>query len=1126
LKRVHLLLALAVCALLLVATFFLRRLAPTYPDVGVEASGSFTPGGWYPGDELRHASAVRAWGSWSGSDENLGALRVGPFPAPRVLRFAIGGYPNNAGNTLRLELAETGEALPIAHPAVGERWDIATIDVPPTWVGRPIRIVALDESKILGGWLAVTEPLRGGRQRGNNALIESLAGWAITGLALGLLYFAALRWLPLTAWLPPHWVPLAAGAVVAACGYVAFWVYFAHPLCGTIFACTLLVVGFASACLRPPSVSTADLDISTVVKLTLAVGAFHLSLLHLFPTAYDFYSLAANRYRDALPGDNMLSHIVAERLFAGESPKNEIDEWRSSDRPPLQAGWQLLVWPLGKALDLDRRLVSGTAAVWFQLLWVGGLYGLLRTLGLAPRRAAGWTAVCALSGFFIQNTVFTWPKLSAGAFGCAAFALLAFPGAPAGRIARVVWGAALAALAWLSHGGVAFSFLALLPWVVWRLLRGEVRPWVPAAAVFLVLALPWLAYQRLYDPPGDRLLKWHLAGFQGKDDRTAWQAIRDKYGSTPTHEIWANKWSNLRLQFQGTARPLFDVSRATAAERRNNEFFHLRAGLTWWPLLAGLAFVLKRRRVLFGDGGALLSLGAWTLLTILVWCLLLFSPLQAVIHQGSYAMMIALFAFFSVAIDRAGPRWLGVLATLQAVSLATAWLPGNPVIDGRAAGLPFAILTGLVVLGFIVHGLRSPSPPLPEAKVQPGGRFATAWRTWWNEPTLNLGVLAAFALLLALRHPSALHTPQLWAEDGSIFLMQADYHGVSALAIPYMGYLHTIPRLIAAVASRLLDPAWWPAFYNGCAFAIWLAAVARLFSRRLDLPGKPWLALALFAVPHSGEVFFNVTNLQWLTALVLVQQALLAPPTSTAQRIGDLTIIALVALTGPFGILFAPLFAWRWWRERSPDNTLALAVLGICVAVQAWLVIRTGPRFDYQAQPFALYPNLVVLARRLFVWPLLGRDFALGLPHGAIATIGALGTVVVGWCTFRAGDRRPTRLVILGALLLILVAAVYRSRPDTWGMDNIDYGDRYFYIPRVLIAWLLISQLQASSRLLAVTTRLICVTALVVHLGNYILPAPKDYRWADHVEPVRRGVPANIPTLPDGWTLEYRGRSP
>jgi hypothetical protein len=66
--------------------------------------------------------------------------------------------------------------------------------------------------------------------------------------------------------------------------------------------------------------------------------------------------------------------------------------------------------------------------------------------------------------------------------------------------------------------------------------------------------------------------------------------------------------------------------------------------------------------------------------------------------------------------------------------------------------------------------------------------------------------------------------------------------------------------------SRFLDPAWWPAFYNGVSFVIWLAVLARLFSSRLDLPGKPWLALAIIAVPHTGEVFFNITNLQWLTA--------------------------------------------------------------------------------------------------------------------------------------------------------------------------------------------------------------------------------------------------------------------
>ncbi len=1125
-KRVHLLLAFGVCTLLFFASLAARRIAPAQRDVAVTATGSFQRGGSYPGEEFREAKNVRAWGSWSGSDENTGTLRIGPFPAPRVLRFGIGGYPSNPGNTLHVELVGTAERLPIVQPAVGERWTVADVHLPATWAGRPIQLVAGDESKIIGGWLALSEPLRGGRGDGSNALLESLTAWAINGLALGLLYFAALRWLEKRAWLPSHWTPLGAGAVVATLAYATFWAFFAHAFLGTLFSGAILLAAVVAALRQPATESTDRIESTSVLKLMLAVGAFNLALLHLFPSSHDFYTLTANRYRDALPGDNALSHMIGERLFAGEPAKNAGDEWRSSDRPPLQTGWQLLTWRGAKTLGLDRRVASGTSAVWFQLLWVAGLYGLLRTLGLTPRRAGGWVAVCALSGFFVQNTVFTWPKLSAGAFACGAFALWILPADPERRRAQVAWGAVFAVLGWLSHGGVAFSFVALLPWIAWKFFRGEARHWLIAAGLFLVFALPWIAYQRLYDPPGDRLLKWHLAGFQGKDERSAAQAIRDSYTATPTREIWLNKLSNLRLQIQGDSRRLLDVSNATAADRRNEEFFNLRSGLTWWPLLAALAVFLTSRRVFTGDGGALLSVGLWALLTIVAWCLLLFSPLQAVIHQGSYAMMIALFAFFSVAIERSGSRWIAVLFALQAVALGTTWAVSNPAIHGPATGLPWVVAAALLLLGFVLVALREPKtarPAAPEAGKSPG-RFAAAWQAWWQEPKLNLWVLATLALLLALRHPSALHTPQLWAEDGSIFLMQADFHGLGALTIPYAGYLHALPRLIAMIAPQLLDPVWWPTFYNGATFLIWLAVLARMFSPRLDLPGKPWLALAMIAVPHSGEVFGNMTNLQWLTAFVLIQQAVIAQPTTRTQRMADLLILALVTLTGPFGVAFVPLFVWRWWRDRSGDNAIVLLTVGACAALQLWFVLRTGPHFEYQDQPFNLWTTLVVLARRLVVWPLLGRDLANSLPGHLLVAIGAAFTAALGWASLRADRGRLRRVPLLAAFALILAAAVYRTRPDTWAADELGYGDRYFYIPRVLLAWLVIWHFNASFRPLALGARLVCAAVLVIHAGEYVVASRPDYHWSEHVEPIRRGVPANIPILPEGWTLEYRGR--
>ena len=1136
----QLLIGLAIGVCLQIAAGVTRRILPAQPEVPAAIDGSFQPGGEYPGQPFADAVGVRSWGSWSGSDENVGTLTIGPFAAPRLLRFGASGYPANAGIQLRLENVATGERMPITAHDVGERWRIVELAVPASWQGRAARLEAIDDSRALGGWIAVSEPIRGGRGDGGNALIQSLASWAINGLLLGLVFIAGLRMLDRRSALPSHWLPLAAGAVVAAAGYATFWMYFANALAGVIFSWVVLGGAAVIALWENPSRAgtptrqrkQAHADVSTVLTLTITVGAFYLGLLHLFPSEHDFYTLAANRYREALPSDNVLPHEMAQRVFASEPLKNAEDEWLSSDRPPLQTGWQLLTWRANKTLGTDRRTASGTSALWFQLLWVAAAYGMLRSLGVERLRAAGWIAAMALSGFFLQNTTYTWPKLSSAAFACGAFGLIAFRPTSAAPRTHAVWSAALAALAWLSHGGVAFSFLALLPLLAWRARRGQRQGWLPAAAVLLLLTLPWLAYQKFYDPPGNRLLKWHLAGQTGKDASGTWDAIRTGYARIGWRETWANKLSNFQSQIHGNWTDLLDPSPATAVERRTQEFFHTGRALTWWPFAALLAVVLTRRRWLAGSQELWIVAG-WLALTLVIWCFLMFGRYQASIHHGSYALMLGLFVWLSAIVERTRPGLLAIVTVLQAITLATTWATGNATIHGAAHALPFVIGTGLV-LGYIsVRAIAAQPPdtaplpgqrPLETALAASTGGQETRLGAWWRHPRLNLAVLGVLALFLALRKPDALHTPQLWAEDGSIFLVQSDQLGAEAFVKPYMGYLHTLPRIIAWLAPRILDPVWWPAFYNGVSFLVWLAVLARLFTARFNLPGKVWLALAFVLVPHSGEVFFNVTNLQWLTAFVLIQQAIIAPPRSRLENAGDLLILTLVTLTGPFGIAFLPLFVWRWWHDRRRENGLALGVVLALAAVQAWCVIHTGPRFGYQSDPFQLWPNLVVAARRLVVWPVLGGDAARALPAGWIVAIGGL--VIVGLLAraFRPGPQRQTQARIAAAFVLITLAAIYRTRPDTWAADNLHFGERYFYIPRVLLAWLLIFQFDASSRALAVVTRVLGLMIVVMHSRDFILPTPPDYHWRDHVAPIRQGIPATIPTLPENWTLEYLGR--
>lgn len=1131
----HFLLALAACATLCALLHRVQKPAPAYARLESHLSGSFAEGigSWFGEGPTAIARGLRAWGSWSGYDDRTGRLELGPFAAPRQLRLGVSGYPDKPGNAVALEHAVSRERHPLNLPAIGERWLLTEHVLPPAWEGQPVRLIVVDEATGYGGWLAVTEPLRGARGNGSNAFLESLTAWSLTGLFFGLLFFAAARLVAARDVVAPHWQPLAAGALMGLAAYAAYWVWLASPKLGAYW-CGALLLAAGAALLRRPRADAPELR--SVVTLIAGIGAFYLALLHLFPTTHDFYTLAANRYREHLPTDNVVTHHSAERV-AGRHPLTLAHElWRFTDSGPVQIGWQLLVRPIGGFAGLDATTFSGTAAWWLQLLWIAAAYGVLRALAVEVRRASGWVAAIALAGFLVQHTAYTSARLAAAPFVLGAAAALLLPGFAATSQARALWAAIFGALAWLTHVSALHSLLPLALWALWRGWCTSFRPGGAGLALLLGLLLPWLIYTQAIHPPTQVLLKEHLAGDIAPAGQGLWETIRANYSRIGWSQAVANKISNIRMLFAGDWHSLVEISRTGAQQRANDEFLHTARGLAWWPALALVAGAIAGWRTV-SMAGDLARFAAWLLASLVVWCAVMFGHESTASHHGSFGLMLGLFLLFSVALERFGRAWLPILATLQAFTLVTTWAVPNGVIDGPLYGLPYVLVAASVIIWLVVRALpaTSPRPPASPAPLLP--RLAA----WWRQPRVTGWTIVFFSTLLFLRKAHALAMPQLWAEDGAVFLMQAELHGAAALTLPYMGYLHLIPRLVAQFASSALDPLWWPLFYNGVAFAGWLWAVLRLFTARFDhLPGRPWMALAIFALPHGGEVFFNITNLQWVTGVVLVQQLLATAPKTRTQRVSDITILVLIGLTGPFGLIFTPLFCVRWalqarrlegkgldfrrlFSAAARPQLLACLALGLCAAAQVYF-LAAAPRLSTESQPFSLWPLLVVLARRLIVWPLLGHHLASSLPHGLVAAVGlvALATVVIGCC--RPHPHRSLRLWTLAAFALILLAGLFRTRPDAWALDDLEVGDRYFYIPRVLFAWLLIWEFSSTPRSVGRLARFACVLTLVVHLGQYFIPSPTNYHWARYVTPIRQGVPADIPTLPENFYFEYLGR--
>ncbi len=948
------------------------------------------------------------------------------------------------------------------------------------------------------------------------------------------------------------------GALVpCALGYLAFVAYFLHPLLGRTVSwltLTAILATLASILVSKFTAKHSTFEVHTrLLVLPALAGLFYLSTLFIFPHGR-VTPTAGQRFHAGMPGDNFIPTIFAERLFTGASPKKIGGDWLSSDRPPLQTGLALVTLPAFRALDIDLDKACATAGVWFQLLWIPALWVFLRWLGLTEHQAHAATTALVFTGFLLFNSIFVWPKLAA-----AALVLLGFCTAFSAESAvdsrhRGPLVGALFAAAFLAHGGIMFSLLALVPLALFFFFRSGAgfTPAISrsqlllAATAFALLVLPWLAYQRLYEPPGNRLVKWHLAGAVAPDTRSVTTALLENYQAQGWATTLATRAENLRILFLGEWQNLLTTRDPAAIfGRRSEETFHtFRSPALWLLGAAALPILLFFRRASPAAAAAhdrrpsssLVPLprhalaATWFALTVALWLALMFQPFGTLLHQGSYVVPLLLLGLCTAWTIRLSRRFFATLALLQLAHFTLTWMPPSAPL-AHLTPQPFAMavaaIAALLLATLCATALYPSASPRPS--VSPTLRASVS--QWFKNPQLTPTVLAVLALALFLRRPYALLVPQPYAEDGTIFLSQNDLLGLRAVLEPYMGYLHALPRLIAWLASRLLDPAWWPAFYNVTAFALWLAVIARTFSPRLPLPPRlrPWLALTFFLGPHTGEILFNITNLQWVVAFLLIQQAFISAPITTLQRVRDLALLLVLGLTGPFIIALGQLLAWRWWRERrgwglqpSSYNVQLLALATACAATQAYFILQPGPRFTFP--PFVASQFFAVVGQHLLVWPVIGDHLARATPPLLHTLFGVVPVLTLLAWSLRPHPRRLLRAQLVAAFVLMMAAGVYRSRPDTWNLGNLVFGDRYFYLPRVLLAWLVILELDAVQRPVRWLARTAALSCAVVHLKGYMLPPEPDYHWTRHVEPIRRGVPANIPTLPEGWTMEYRGR--
>jgi hypothetical protein len=500
-------------------------------------------------------------------------------------------------------------------------------------------------------------------------------------------------------------------------GFSTFWITLLSHTAGIIYSYAILLISLAG-CLF--GIVNRHQFSSVVLRQLILCWAL-LTLAALFVTSVGFlYSdvsqsstIATTRFTEwPLPADNVLPKLFADEVFQSHIERPMYGDWLSSDRPPLQAG--LVLWHYAwtrPPRDLEYQVI----ATILQLTSIIALWGYLTACNINPRARALVLLVVLGSGFTLVNCFYVWPKFLPVTF---LLVVATFLLSPKYFHAQNRWSIGLvtgtaSGLAMLSHGGSMFALLGLgITLLLMR--RIPSRRFILAATIAaLVVYGPWMLYQKYYDPPGDRLLKWHLAGVIPPHPESSFTDLLIRSYSRLTYkQILANKAENFEYLAAGTASfwrtggvllstaitHEFQKRAIAIASLKSAMFFHWLTSLDLLVFgLLALPYGVVSRDCKTAEFSAAWILFLWIGTVLVVWCLVMFGPATTYVHQGSYLTNICAFTGLLLALWAVRPTLAYILGILHVLFNISVYVFMSPI---SAAGSAFAGSAPNRVLGW------------------------------------------------------------------------------------------------------------------------------------------------------------------------------------------------------------------------------------------------------------------------------------------------------------------------------------------------------------------------------------------------------------------------------------------
>ena len=561
-------------------------------------------------------------------DNDIITIKSEYFPLNQYISFDYIGNPNGPKTELYLE-DKYGETYQIPNLSmIAHGWRNVLVKVP-SYLRDSIRLVAVDAAVKTNGWIGI-----GGIEYANTPFLQKIPIFLKTFLFIVIftLFISAIY----VFFLKRH-TQLQAyvymSLFVGISSVVSFGLYLYSVKIGKYFSVILLLWALYSVIVMEEKHKNPFLllygILFSLMMIILFVGYVNVEDLH------NLQAVSANRWHH-LPVDNWIPKIFADGILQHHVPSPLVGSWLSSDRPPLQTGFFLIF-----SVFSNSNLTYLVTTVGMQVMVVVFVLLYIREFVKEKKYVYLLALLIFFNGFVFVHALFVWPKLLSALYqGIAFYYMHKIWVSKKDLIRNYTFFGISASFAFLAHGGSVFFLLSLGILLLFTIQnKKDIKALSYGLFSSLFLYLPWVLYQKLVDPPGDRLLKWHLAGRNDPTKETFLQVLHDYY-----ENLTLSDWVHTQILHFGRIYDSFyfhfsDYTALTRNHFLDNAFFGLDYALLFYSvILVPLLYIVVKNKLTAYPSWIHLLLWSFILNSV-IWSLVL--TRGTVIHQGSY------FAWFS-----------------------------------------------------------------------------------------------------------------------------------------------------------------------------------------------------------------------------------------------------------------------------------------------------------------------------------------------------------------------------------------------------------------------------------------------------------------------------------------------